>query len=92
MESEWTVGFCLRWSRQAGPRERSICPRFAGQHGDKQRERSKNYVENQEDSGNELRAMNEGWRAETSQWGKRTRAEMLKLFMKLTGRKWDGPA
>lgn len=70
MESEWTVVFCLRWSRQAHPRERSICPRFSGQHGDGQRERSKNYVENQEDAGNELRAMNEGWRAEMSQWEK----------------------
>lgn len=57
MDSEWEGRLCLRQSRVAGPRERSVCPWFLVQRGDGQRKRSTNTVRNQEDAGDELKVI-----------------------------------
>lgn len=89
MESEGAVGLCLRQSKEAGLREASLSPvlRAAwGQAGEKKQ----SYVDNQEDTGNKARAINErvGWKEDWAGRGvgrEEVKAGMLKLLMSAGG-------
>ena len=89
MESEWAAGLYLRQSREAGLREASLSLvlRAAWRQAEGKKQR---YMDNQEDTGNKPRAINEGvgWKEDWvggagggGGWREEVKAGMLKLLM-----------